>query len=316
MNARRPLPKAWDARREPGDNRIQPHERPKSCPEASSSWRSRWPSACSRCATRSAISAAPGPGLFPLLVSFAAVPDRRWSPWCVRASSSACTWTSTSRTSPSSSASLCGFAVISEHLNMIAGIVFMVFCSDLGRHLLFGGAQPQDLRRPGRRGVRVPETARPQPAALLMDVLHNLAFGFAHALTWQNLMFCAIGCTVGTLVGLLPGLGPAGHHQPAAAADLFHPHRRRAHHAGRHLLRRAVRRQRERDHDEDPARQQHRGLHRRLPDDAQGQDRPGAVHRRRLQLHRRHGGHRGAVVPGAQRWAKWPSCSARPTTAR
>lgn len=41
-----------------------------------------------------------------------------------------------------------------------------------------------------------------------MDVLHNLAFGFAHALTWQNLLFCAIGCTVGTLVGLLPGLGP------------------------------------------------------------------------------------------------------------
>ena len=41
-----------------------------------------------------------------------------------------------------------------------------------------------------------------------MDVLHNLAFGFSHALTMQNLMFCAIGCTVGTLVGLLPGLGP------------------------------------------------------------------------------------------------------------
>jgi len=42
----------------------------------------------------------------------------------------------------------------------------------------------------------------------MMDVLHNLAFGFEHALTWQNLMFCALGCTVGTLVGLLPGLGP------------------------------------------------------------------------------------------------------------
>src|SRR6266850_4895426 len=41
-----------------------------------------------------------------------------------------------------------------------------------------------------------------------MDVLHNLAFGFEHALTLQNLLFCAIGCTVGTLVGLLPGLGP------------------------------------------------------------------------------------------------------------
>lgn len=41
-----------------------------------------------------------------------------------------------------------------------------------------------------------------------MEVLHNLAFGFELALTWQNLMYCAIGCTVGTLVGLLPGLGP------------------------------------------------------------------------------------------------------------
>ncbi len=41
-----------------------------------------------------------------------------------------------------------------------------------------------------------------------MDVLHNLAFGFEHALTLHNLMFCALGCVVGTLVGLLPGLGP------------------------------------------------------------------------------------------------------------
>jgi len=41
-----------------------------------------------------------------------------------------------------------------------------------------------------------------------MDILHNLAFGFEHALTLQNLMYCAVGCVVGTLVGLLPGLGP------------------------------------------------------------------------------------------------------------
>jgi putative tricarboxylic transport membrane protein len=41
-----------------------------------------------------------------------------------------------------------------------------------------------------------------------MEILQNLAFGFEHALTIQNLMFCAIGCVVGTLVGLLPGLGP------------------------------------------------------------------------------------------------------------
>ena len=41
-----------------------------------------------------------------------------------------------------------------------------------------------------------------------MEVLNNLAFGFGHALTLQNLLYCAVGCTVGTLVGLLPGLGP------------------------------------------------------------------------------------------------------------
>lgn len=41
-----------------------------------------------------------------------------------------------------------------------------------------------------------------------MDLINNLAFGFEHALTWQNLLYCAIGCVVGTLVGLLPGLGP------------------------------------------------------------------------------------------------------------
>ncbi|MGJ7510992.1 tripartite tricarboxylate transporter permease [Variovorax sp. GT1P44] len=41
-----------------------------------------------------------------------------------------------------------------------------------------------------------------------MDALNNLAFGFSHALTIHNLLYCAIGCVVGTLVGLLPGLGP------------------------------------------------------------------------------------------------------------
>ena len=41
-----------------------------------------------------------------------------------------------------------------------------------------------------------------------MDILNNLAFGFSHALTLSNLMYCATGCFVGTLVGLLPGLGP------------------------------------------------------------------------------------------------------------
>jgi TctA family transporter len=41
-----------------------------------------------------------------------------------------------------------------------------------------------------------------------MDIFQNLSLGFEHALTIQNLMYCAIGCVVGTLIGLLPGLGP------------------------------------------------------------------------------------------------------------
>src|SRR5262249_56794849 len=41
-----------------------------------------------------------------------------------------------------------------------------------------------------------------------MDVINNLIFGFEHALTLQNLLWCATGCVVGMLVGLLPGLGP------------------------------------------------------------------------------------------------------------
>src|SRR4051812_6955201 len=42
----------------------------------------------------------------------------------------------------------------------------------------------------------------------MMEILQNLAFGFSHALTPENLFYCALGCVVGTLVGLLPGLGP------------------------------------------------------------------------------------------------------------
>lgn len=41
-----------------------------------------------------------------------------------------------------------------------------------------------------------------------MEIINNLVFGFGHALTIHNLLYCAIGCVLGTLVGLLPGLGP------------------------------------------------------------------------------------------------------------
>jgi putative tricarboxylic transport membrane protein len=41
-----------------------------------------------------------------------------------------------------------------------------------------------------------------------MEIINHLLAGFATALTWNNLMYCAIGCFIGTLIGLLPGLGP------------------------------------------------------------------------------------------------------------
>jgi len=42
-----------------------------------------------------------------------------------------------------------------------------------------------------------------------MDVLGDLAGGFATALTPEHLLYALIGVTLGTLVGVLPGIGPA-----------------------------------------------------------------------------------------------------------
>jgi putative tricarboxylic transport membrane protein len=41
-----------------------------------------------------------------------------------------------------------------------------------------------------------------------MDILSQLATGFAVALQPTNLLYCFLGCLIGTLVGVLPGLGP------------------------------------------------------------------------------------------------------------
>lgn len=41
-----------------------------------------------------------------------------------------------------------------------------------------------------------------------MDLLNNLAVGFAVALTPVNLLYAAIGAILGTAIGVLPGLGP------------------------------------------------------------------------------------------------------------
>ena len=41
-----------------------------------------------------------------------------------------------------------------------------------------------------------------------MEVLGNLASGFAVALTPANLLYCLLGAVIGTAIGVLPGLGP------------------------------------------------------------------------------------------------------------
>jgi len=41
-----------------------------------------------------------------------------------------------------------------------------------------------------------------------MDFISNLALGFSTALTFDNLLYAAVGCILGTLIGVLPGLGP------------------------------------------------------------------------------------------------------------
>ena len=41
-----------------------------------------------------------------------------------------------------------------------------------------------------------------------MDILGNLATGFAVALTPTNLLYCLLGSFIGTAIGVLPGLGP------------------------------------------------------------------------------------------------------------
>src|ERR1700752_4272338 len=41
-----------------------------------------------------------------------------------------------------------------------------------------------------------------------MELLDNIALGFATALSAQNLLYCFIGVLLGTLIGVLPGVGP------------------------------------------------------------------------------------------------------------
>ena len=118
--------------------------------------------------------------------------------------------------------------------------------------------------------------------------MDQLLGGLLSVLTYSNLAYCFAGAALGTLVGVLPGLGPSSTLAILLPITAHLDPTGRDHHAGRDLLWRHVRRL----HDVDPGEYSGRGrlrrhLLRRLPDDASGSRRPGAVDRRRRLVHRR-----------------------------
>ena len=74
-----------------------------------------------------------------------------------------------------------------------------------------------------------------------MDLFDNLALGFGVAFTFQNLIYCFVGCLLGTLIGVLPGIGPVATIAMLLPATYALPPVACADHAGRYLLRRAIR---------------------------------------------------------------------------
>ena len=173
------------------------------------------------------------------------------------------------------------------------------------------------------RGGGVHLGARPALSAVrgfsvtLMDLFDNLIFGFEVAFSLQNLLYCLIGVTVGTLIGVLPGIGPLGTIAMLMPITYSVVAGERADHAGRHLLRRPVRRLDHR-HPGQPAGRDLRGgdLHRRLPDGAAGARRAGARDRRHRLVFRRHGRHAADRASPGRRSPRSRSSSARRNISR
>lgn len=80
-----------------------------------------------------------------------------------------------------------------------------------------------------------------------MDLLNNLAVGFATALSLQNLLYCFLGVTLGTLIGVLPGLGPVATLAMLLPSTYTHRSDFSIDYACRYLLRLSVRRIHNRD---------------------------------------------------------------------
>ena len=144
-----------------------------------------------------------------------------------------------------------------------------------------------------------------------MDLFANLALGFWVAVSAAEPRLLLHRCAGRHADRRAARHRPADHDRDAAADHLQRAAGRRAHHAGRHLLRRAVRRLDD-VHPGEPARRDvvRRHLPRRLPDGAAGPRRTGAGdrgHRLVLRRHRRHAADRrvrasaGRVRPQVRR---------------
>ena len=75
-----------------------------------------------------------------------------------------------------------------------------------------------------------------------MDTLQSLMLGFSVVTTPMNLFYCFVGVLIGTLVGVLPGIGTAGSVAVLLPFTFGLPPGDGHHPAGRHLVRRHVRR--------------------------------------------------------------------------
>ena len=73
-------------------------------------------------------------------------------------------------------------------------------------------------------------------------LLQNVMLGLETAVDPSNLIYCFIGVFLGTLIGVLPGIGALAAISMLLADHLLSRADRGAHHAGRHLLRRRLRR--------------------------------------------------------------------------
>ena len=201
----------------------------------------------------------------------------------------------------------------------IAAFCSVLFIRGLGLPLPLVGpwlTPATGRRRAGRgAGPRPPPRRRRSREPAPWNSSANLGLGFETALSPWNLLYAFVGCCSAPRSACCRPRAGADHRH-AAAPDLRPAAGLGPDHAGRHLLRRPVRRLDDR-HPDQPARRELLGgdRDRRLPDGQAGPGRQGPGDRGPGLVLRRHGRH---PDPGRarRRWPRWRSSSARPSTSR